>query len=114
MYEVRMSTKLRDCLSCAEVPEEKYSNGGWVPLYVVKKATEVNSQNSMVPINYQNLWFSLHDETVRRFTNAGYVTSRVSFPSTMVERKDKVIEVLETVKNMLGVHEFARLSDVSH
>lgn len=114
MYEVRMSTKVRDCLSYAEVPEERYSDGDWVPFYVVKKATEINSQNPRVPVNYQDIWFNLHDETVRRSTNTGYVTSRVSFPSTMVERKDKVIEVLKTVKNMLGVHEFAKLCDVSH
>lgn len=79
----------------------------------MKKATEVNSQDSGVLVDCQNIWFGLHDGTLRRFTNTGYVNSRGSFLSTMVERKSRVIEALKTVKNMFGMHEFARLCNVS-
>lgn len=111
MYEIRLSGKIEGCIKHAG---KSVTNSDWIEFDTLQEATNKNMKDVNIPITYQNVWFCLHNEKVRRPTQKGYITTEVSFPSTMVERKEKIINTISEAKRQIGVHKLAELCDVSH
>lgn len=105
MYEVKVSPKIRECLKLANCLEEKE----WVPIDLVEKATKINSANVEIPIDYQNVWFCLHQQILRKTTIKGYKTVKVLFPPARVENNKKILNLVKRSIKKVGLETFGML-----
>lgn len=111
MYEIRLSEKIKKCLKYAD---KNVASSNWIKFDVLEEAVNKNMNETDIPITYQNVWFCLHNEKLRRPTQKGYTNTEVSFPSTMVERKKRVIDLIREAKKQKDVYKLAELCNVSH
>lgn len=112
MYEVKMSPRIRACIERAGGGE--WLNADWVPIDVLKEATESCSRDPYVPIYLQNLWFCLHRQIVRKPVNIGYIELRVLFPPVRVNKNEKILNLLKHAKDWVGHKKFAELCGLTH
>jgi hypothetical protein len=105
MYEVMTSSKIKTCLKFANLVNRKK----WIPITLVKKATQINSRKQGVPVNYQNLWLCLHQQIVRKMTSKGYKLIKVLFSPIRVERNKRILRLIEKVIEVVGLEQFAYL-----
>lgn len=107
-----MSPRIRTCIEKAGLQE--WLDTEWIPIDMLRKATESCLKDPHIPIYFQNLWFCLHQQIVRKPASTGYMELKVLFPPIRVEKNEKILTLLKHAKEQIGHRKFAELCGLTH
>ncbi|MFH0836636.1 MAG: hypothetical protein V1870_00745 [Candidatus Aenigmatarchaeota archaeon] len=106
VYQIPKNPKVLKAFKYANenVPDE-------IRLSDMKRVCEKNLKNWQIPIDYQYVWFCLHNTRVSRtFVNMRTTSSEISFHAISVESNKKIKYLLNQAITKVGLETFSNLS----